>query len=292
RWDKQSYIATVENEQTSPRFSLRYQAADKTVLRAGWGRFSQAQGVNELQVEDGITRFFPAQRSTQAVLGIDHQFANDLQLRVELYSKKMDSLRPRFENLFNQLELLPELGSDRRVLTPDDATAQGAELLIRMNRPDRALNWWAGASFSSVKDNFAGTEVPRSWDQKAAVNVGVNWRRGNWRADAVAQYHDGWPTTDVFVVNSGGVSSVELGQRNAARLPDYFSLDFRLSHRQMLRGSSAWTWFFELSNATSRENRCCVDYSIDENDDGSLSVTREYDNWLPIIPSLGVIWEF
>jgi len=292
RWDKQSYVASTENEQTSPRLSLMYTVADNTVLRAGWGRFSQAQGVHELQIEDGVTEFFPAQRSAHTVFGLDHKFSNDLKLRFEVYHKHMDRLRPRFENLFNQLELLPELGSDRTALAPDEATARGAELLLQMDRADSALGWWAGASVSSVEDSFGDRDVPRSWDQKRALNVGLNWNRGLWRADAVAHYHAGWPTTDVLVVGSGSDAAAVLGPRNAANLPDFFSIDLRISRRKPLQENKAWTMFFELTNATARDNRCCVDYSVEANPDGSIFVIQEFDNWLPIIPSLGVIWEF
>ena len=37
-------------------------SATATRLRASWGRYQQFQGINELQVEDGVDQFFPAQQ--------------------------------------------------------------------------------------------------------------------------------------------------------------------------------------------------------------------------------------
>ena len=292
RWDRQSYIDGVDNEQTSPRLSFMYQPGEHTRLRFGWGRFSQAQGVNELQVEDGVTQFFPAQRSYHSVLGLDHRFPNDLMLRVELYRKNMDDLRPRYENLFDQLELLPELSPDRVVIAPDSATAHGVEALLRSDAPDAALNWWIGASFSRVEDSFGGADVPRSWDQRQAYNAGLNWRHGTWRADLVAHFHSGWPTTEVVLVADDGENVAVLGPRNASRLSDFFSVDFRVTRRKPLAGNRALTLFLELTNLTNHDNVCCVDYSLDEDANGDEFLQRERDHWLPVVPSIGVIYEF
>ncbi len=292
RWDRQSYVSNTENEQTSPRLSLMFQPTRQTTLRLGWGRFSQAQGVHELQVEDGVTGFFPAQRSAHTVLGLDHRFGNDLSLRAELYHKQMDTLRPRYENLFDKLELLPELSPDRVRLAPTEATARGVEVLLRMDREESPLAWWLGASLSSVKDRIDAVSVPRSWDQRSALNLGLNWRRGTWRADAVLHYHDGWPTTGLSIAGSGSEAEPVLGPRNAERLPDFVSLDMRISRRMPLRNDRALTLFFELSNALNRDNACCIDYGLEESSDGGLVVQREFDHWLPVVPSLGFIWEF
>ena len=47
-----------------------YQAGDTIRLRASWGRYGQFQGINELQVEDGIDEFFPTQKADHAIVGL------------------------------------------------------------------------------------------------------------------------------------------------------------------------------------------------------------------------------
>ncbi|MEQ8207239.1 MAG: TonB-dependent receptor, partial [Woeseia sp.] len=101
RWDKQSYTDTDDNGQFSPRVSLLYRLNPKTNLHLSWGRYYQSQGAHELQVEDGVTNFFPAQRFDQSIFGVDYQLDAHYSLRAELYVKTSKSIRPHFENLFD-----------------------------------------------------------------------------------------------------------------------------------------------------------------------------------------------
>ena len=77
-------------------------------LRAAWGVVYQPQAVNELQVEDNVTQFFEPERSEQFVVGYTRRFARGLSLRVDVYDKEYSDLRPRFENLLDPMQLIPE----------------------------------------------------------------------------------------------------------------------------------------------------------------------------------------
>ena len=112
RWDKQTYLP-VKDSQWSPRASLLFKASDSVDVRASLGRYAQIDGIHELQVEDGITDFFRAQRANHAILGLDYRYSKRLAFRAELFYKYMSALRPRFENQLNNLELLAELEPDR-----------------------------------------------------------------------------------------------------------------------------------------------------------------------------------
>ena len=59
RWDDQTYDDPGGAEQFAPRLNVMYELAPATRLRAAWGRFWQSQGINELQVEDGVDTFLP-----------------------------------------------------------------------------------------------------------------------------------------------------------------------------------------------------------------------------------------
>ncbi|HEY6643804.1 TonB-dependent receptor plug domain-containing protein, partial [Povalibacter sp.] len=87
RVDTQTYDGSGDSAQWSPRINLLYNAGPKTRLRASWGRFYQSQGINELQIEDGVDRFYPAQHANHAILSIEHSFSSGLDARLELYRK-------------------------------------------------------------------------------------------------------------------------------------------------------------------------------------------------------------
>jgi outer membrane receptor protein involved in Fe transport len=125
RWDTQDYyIDRGIDHQLSPRLGLAYQWDEATRLRLSLGRFRQPEGVQELQVLDGITRFYRPQYADQLVAGIERT-RGDLELVAEVYYKRYGDLKERFENMFNPFVLLPEMEPDRVRLDPDRAVARG-----------------------------------------------------------------------------------------------------------------------------------------------------------------------
>lgn len=275
RIDTQTYDGSDDGEQWSPRVSVLYTVSPQTHLRASIGRFVQFQGINELQVEDGVDTFYPAQHANHAILSLDHAFAAGLDLRLEAFRKDYGRINPRFENLFDPLVLLPEAEFDRVRIAPDSARASGVELMLRL-RPHGSWSGWLSYSWSRAEDRVNGEDVPRSWDQRHAVNLGIVWSKGPWSATITNSFHTGWPTTVL---------------ENRARLSDYNSLDMRVT-RTFALPRGALDVFVEVNNATSRANECCVHYEVRQNPDGSLSYSQDVDSWLPLVPSAGVLWRY
>jgi hypothetical protein len=289
RWDEQTY-GVDSDDQWGPRVNLAYSLGADTRLRASWGRYQQFQGINELQVEDGVDEFFPAQRSDHAILGVEHDFAADFSLRVEAYRKDYSRLKPRYENLFDPLSLVPELRWDRVQVAPDSARAEGMEWLLT-RRSQGPWNGWLSYAWSRVLDREGGVETRRSWDQTNAAGGGITWSSNPWQATLAATYHTGWPTTPVEVVDATAPdAAIVLGRRNSLRYGHYASLDARVS-RDFDLSRGELTVFAEVTNALDRGNQCCVDYSYGYQG-GQLVLDREYRHWLPIVPSLGVLWKF
>jgi outer membrane receptor protein involved in Fe transport len=291
RLDTQTYDHSGDAEQIAPRVNLLYDLSATTRLRASWGRFFQAQGINELQVEDGIERFHPAQHADHLILSLDQQLAMGLDLRIEAYRKNYRDLYPRFENLFSPLALLPETQLDRVMVDPDTARAEGVEAMLRWESqgPWRA---WLAYAWSQTRDRIDGRDVPRRWDQKHAVSLGVTWASGPWTATVTNNYHTGWPTTRLSLVTTpAGEQQFVIGERNADRVDYYNSLDLRVT-RTFLLPRGALDVFVEATNALSRENPCCIEYSITRNEDGSAELAESGDKWLPLVPSIGVLWRY
>jgi outer membrane receptor protein involved in Fe transport len=264
-----------------PRVNLRWQLAASTSLRAHWGRFHQTDEVQELKVEDGLIAFPAAQRSDHFILGIDHRLPRGLALRIEGFRKLQSHPRARFENALDVLSLIPELAPDRVPVAPDSAELRGTELSIVAENQQSTR--WVSLVWSDAIDRIDGRHVPRSWDQTWAVTAGIDWYRGPWRLGAIATAHRGWPITRVD--ESG------LGERNAARLPYYATLDLRAEYRRPLTlGSLALA--FELSNTTNRRNACCVELVTVDDGNGNTAFDTKELRWLPIVPSISVLWEF
>ncbi len=280
RWDDQTHTDLSSDSQLSPRLSLLWRPGERTETRLSWGRYFQSQGVHELQIEDGVDKFWPAQRADHLIAGIRHSIANDVQLRIEAFHKDLARVRPRFENLFDPLGLIPELQPDRVRLQPESGASRGIE--ISLSASSGKWSWWGQYTLSEATDRIDGRDEPRSWDQRHAYQGGLGWSNETWDFAVAASIHSGWPATDLALVDGVAIP----GPRNELRHATFASLDLRLSRRWPVRKGSLLA-FVEVSNATNRRNECCHDWDVD---DGDLELSRDY--WMPLLPAIGILWEF
>lgn len=296
RWDQQTYTSADNDDQTSLRFNLLYFLNDRTELRIGAGRYYQAQEINELQVTDGVDNFFPAQRATHAVASLSHEMRSGVELRFELYQKRYRALMPRYENVFDPLVLIPELQIDRFGIDGSDAMSRGAEIMLTGESDDENLLWWVSYSWSTIEDEFAGGNVERSWDQTDTAKGGISWEWKNWTFSAAGTVHSGWPRTDLIletITNPDGSTNLfaSTTPRNSRRHATFHTLDVRASRRfNVSRGELSA--FLEITNVYNRQNPCCAKYQLTNELNGDQLLMRNEGNWLPLVPSLGVIWQF
>jgi outer membrane receptor protein involved in Fe transport len=295
RWDRQTYSVADGNEQRSPRVNALYHIGKRTELRLGAGRFYQAQEINELQVEDGFDTFFAPQFADHVVAGLVHRFESGPSLRVEWYQKDYDRPAPRFENAFDTLVLIPELQIDRVRIDADRAFVKGLELSVT-SRENSDVLWWAGYAWSSTEDTVNGVEVSRSWDERHSLKAGfsTNWR--SWDVSVAGAWHSGWPKTtlivDTILLPDGTTElTATTSPRNRQSYADFHSLDVRAS-RSIALSQGELTTFMEVSNLYNRRNPCCTRYTMQTAADGSQLVDAKQNHWLPLVPSIGVVWKF
>jgi outer membrane receptor protein involved in Fe transport len=287
RWNQQS-IDGSGNSTLGPRLGIRYSLSERSTLRASWGRFYQSQAINELQVNDGVEQFEPPQQSEQFVVGFDKLFPGGALLRIEAYRKQMSDLRPRFENVLNSRVLLPELKPDRIRIHPTAATARGIELAI--SRVHGRFEWWGSLSWAQVRDVIAAKEVLRSWDQTHALSAGFHWDAGMWTMSSALAYRTGWPISTGLSLSSAAFPSVTVPGRNNERLSAFGSLDVRLS-RDFALQRSVLSLFMEVANVTGRNNPCCLEFEIGDEEDAGQFVLDQL-SYLNTIPSIGFLWKF
>ncbi|MGB5353087.1 MAG: TonB-dependent receptor [Woeseia sp.] len=292
RWDKQSYTDTRSDSQLSPRLSVLHAFNRDTDLRLSLGRYYQSQGINDLQIADGETRYFPAERADQVIAGIQHRNTDRLSWRVEAYFKDMTRLRDRFENLLDPLAVMPELKPDRTIIAATEARARGIEFSLAYEN-DRNLSWWLSYTLAEVADRVNGNYVARSWDQRHAGQFGILWQNSHWDVSAVASAHSGWPKTTLSIAPDSDPDDPEFlfSERNQQNFRAFMTLDLRVAYRSPVRIGELTT-FFELSNATNRRNSCCVDFNLEEDSGPQPYLTLRDEYWFPLLPAIGILWEF
>ena len=298
RVDAQSYAP--DGTHVAPRINAAYALGAHATLRASWGRFYQAQAINELQVEDGVTTFLQAERADHRVLGAEYDFGRGYSARAELYDKRFTQLRPRFENIFDRVVMFPELHADRLRIDAISAEARGGELLFR--KTGTPVSGWISYARASAHDALEGAPgsaglpnaiVPRSWDQRHTATFNLDYRLGtHWNFDMAGVYHSGWPTTPVDGVLVNSQFHTVLGAYNSDRLPAYRRVDLRASHNidTSLGGLS---FFVELFNVFGIRNVSGVNgYSFNLDATGALVGHRHKEVILGVVPSFGITYSF
>jgi outer membrane receptor protein involved in Fe transport len=191
--------------------------------------------------------------------------------------------------------LIPELEIDRVRIDAQSARSEGLELSLTGTGAND-LAWWASYTWSRTDDVVQGDPVRRAWDQRHALNAGFSMDRDAWSFSAAAVVHTGWPKTVLQAKTvrnpDGSTALVAAGEpRNSRRHALFGSLDARVSRRFDLPKGDL-TAFLEVTNLTNRENPCCTEYSLGFDDNGDPVLLVSESAWLPIVPSLGVVWRF
>jgi outer membrane receptor protein involved in Fe transport len=308
RWDRHTY--TPERRSApDPRVNAVYAIGPRTVVRAGWGLFSQAQKIHELQVEDGVDRFVPPERAEHRLFSVAQELAGGVRAEVHAYQKRVGDLSPRFENLFQPFGFFPEAAHDRVRIAADAARADGLELVVQ--RPTRVstgagegrrrvwpTGWRAAYSLARAEDRVDGRWAPRAWDQRHALNAGIDWTPApGWDLTFAATAHSGRPTTPVIGTLAAGVDRSSafaplFGPRNSARLPAYARADLRIGRSLTIRGSDLRATL-TVTDLVGRGAACCIaEIAFHPQPDGTMTVARQLRDEAPRLVSFGIRWRF
>jgi len=297
RFDRQTLI---DEDQWNPRVNLLYKTGKTGALRLGWGQFSQSQRPYELMVQFGQTEFLPYQRAEQLTIGYETGFGRRLRARIDAYAREVRDPHPRWETIFGPWHPIPEVATDLAEIAPESVEAHGLELSLASRLGGR-FDWWASYVYSSIEDVIAGRNTPRYLNQPHAFTASVSWRPGpKWALTGVLHYHTGWPgtavTADVVPAPEGGLRlDYDIGPFYEGFWEDYLRLDLRASWTSRVGRKGELSFFIDVQNLTDRENQRGIgiadpDYEFDSETGYAVSFPRE--DWLPIIPSFGVSYEF
>ncbi|MFC1660356.1 TonB-dependent receptor domain-containing protein [Gemmatimonadota bacterium] len=299
RYDRHTHTGDSD---FSPRVHTIVDLSENTTVRAGWGQYTQAQDMNELEVGDGETEFAPSERATQIALGVEHRLNNGLSARLEAYTRRVDHPRREYLNLWREILPFPERDGDRYRVDPTEARARGLELLVAQDAAE--WDWSASYVLSESEDRIDGQWVPRFIDQRHAFTTTLGYHPGpNWTLSAAWHIHSGWPFTpqviqfDTLTVFRGVGENwplnwkEEFGATNSSRLPSYHRLDLRATRRFQV-GRGTLDIYVDLFNAYNQENLRSFDYGLESRNEKLMYIRYPDETLLPILPSIGFRWEF
>ncbi len=280
RMDTQDYLSSGWSKQVTPRLNLLYRFPSAAELRIGLGRFSQSQGIHELDASDGIQSFQRPQKANHYVLSYKQSFSH-LDLKIEAYRKVTDEPEFYFENLTDPLSIVPELQVDRTLVDPSRVVAKGIELSVSGDW--RRNEFWLNYTRAEVEETIDGNRVRRSSDQKHAANIGWSRQFHNWQVAVESTYHSGWPTTELSLDPSG---NAEQPTRNDRRLSHYLTVDLK-GMRQWDFNQSKLRLEVGVTNLFNRSNVIGTEYEM------SNDLLKDSDREaLPIAPFLDLFYSF
>jgi len=291
------YASWTNDKKLSPRVNVTYNLGEKTVMRAGWGKFHQTHKIHQLHIIDNEQNYRPAALSEHNVIGIEHEFGRGINVRLEAYQKNLSHIHPRYLNFVNMLDISPEISNDRIRVDPERGKSKGIELYAYKKIRGKH-NVWVNYAYSIVEETVEGITVPRNMDQRHTVNLDYNYRpTATWAFNLAWHYHSGWPYTEETLkytwLPDGRfiVDAREPGPLNGSRFPAYHRLDVRI-RKYFPTSRGRISVFFEVNNLYNRKNVREYDFEFSNITRDSHDVEKTANNWLPIIPSFGISWEF
>ena len=296
RYDRQSH---TDSDQWSPRCHFIWSWRRDASLKFGWGRYHQPHALQEVQVGDGETFYYPEERAEHLTAGYQQKLRFGLQMRAEIYHKDLRPGRKRYLNYQDQYHNFPETQPDHIPFRPQEGKARGLELTLNQ-RINRSLGWVANYTRSEVYDwDENGVKVYRPWDQRDSANLAFDYAvQDVWSLSLSWHYHTGWRTTliDVDVEQEdGNIISVKpvVGPLFEARYPPYHRLDLRYQRRFMTRKRHELALFVEVTNLYNRRNiQSIADISVSLRSDGQATLNLRDEIWIAQISNFGFTWRF
>jgi len=275
-----------DDRELSPRVGAVWDISEHLALRAAWGKYTQAQRIDELHVSDGLAQLFNSQRSEQRVLSLEFEPNDRMMVRAELFDKRFSNLNPRFENLYMRLSLVPELLPDRVRLTADEARAFGVEVSLNVDLND--WRWWLSYARNNAEDRIEGQWIRRSWQEAWATKAGFIWTHTKWDIGATLIARSGWPISQPELRDG----QIVVDAFNDRAFEKFRSLDVKATRNFTLRHGRI-ELFAELINVLDDNNDCCYEQVVDGDPlTGARNLQLDTLRWLPSVPVVGFLWSF
>jgi hypothetical protein len=285
------YFSYNKNTSFSPRFAFTYQVSDLTSVNGSLGMFSQnlplvllAQSGKDLKLRDPQAMHY--------VLGIDQLITEDTKLTLEAYQKDYChfSIDPAQPALFmiDELNYRYSFFLSHPTLRDDgEAYSRGVELTIQ-KRLAKDFYGMAGASyFTSRYRGGDGIWRNRICDNRLILNLEGGYKPNNkWEFSLRWIYAGGTPYTPFDIEKSRAAKREVLdeGKINAARYPDYHSLNVRFDRRFNYKNSNL-VFYLSVWNAYDRKNVATYFWDAGNDRVGTIYQWR-------LLPVFGFEYEF
>jgi hypothetical protein len=304
------YVSYISKGFISPRVNFAYAFNNRTSLRFGWGYFYQPEELFEISYLNGETGFNEPELSKHWLIGFEHFFSNGFNLRLEAYYKDISNQRMEYRDLYNQvnpLKIFRQFSDEIMNVSLDNSVAKGIELYLKYDKGEKFSGWFSyilsykDDKIKQIKDFYGVNSIynryfPGINDQRHTVNLDLSYKLSeDLDINLAWQYHTGWPYNDQYVAEGIGNDGKKYQYLStyeylSQRLPDYSRVDIRIS-KYFNTSIGRMTLFLEIINLFNEKNLRSYEYTTTTNNNNELVLSKEANNWFPLLPSIGINWE-
>jgi hypothetical protein len=287
RIERRSASGRVE---VSPRFASSLTLNDQIRLTGAIGLYRQRLPAYVL-AQDPAFEQLASPRALHVVGGMNVLVSPSTQLTVEAYLKEYDRFPLELEDpsLFVVDDGTSQTGlrAYRTLVDEGRASSRGVEVLVQKRLTDQFYGSASGAWFRSRYRDLDGQWRNRAWDNRWVATLVGGYRpshawefSGRWSA-AGGVPHTPFDIDASTALNRGVIDGSRI---NAVRSPAYHSLNLRVDHRTVLRGSSITT-YLSVWNVYNRANVSQFYWN-------EVEVRPDTINQWGLFPVIGMEWRF
>lgn len=306
---RMQYYASLGEFSPEPRLGLKYNVSDRTRIKAAAGLYTQnlISISNERDVVNLFTGFLSGpevqfndlegnrvtsklQSASHAVIGVEQDLTDKIQINVEGYYKNFDQLVVVNRNKLSAAD------ADYSVET---GKAYGIDFSLKYETPKWYI--WSTYSYGFVNRFDGEQEYPTIFDRRHNVNFLATYTFGDrrdWMLSARWNMGSGFPFTktqgfynnqrfedgvnsDYLTSNPDNIGIIYSDERNGGRLPYYHRLDLSAQKTLYFGDRMNAEIVVSVSNAYDRDNIFFFD-----------RVKYDRVDQLPIIPAIGLRFNY
>ena len=276
----------------SPRLSLALRPHQSMVIRLAWGKYHQPVSLTSIPIARYSRLVNPSEVASHYIVGVELSgnligLDDKFLISGELYRKKYDNLVGEVEDLGRKSQNLQY---------PNQGLAIGGDVFVSSIVAKR-LKVSLGYSYGQAQASLATTNTTyfRDYDQRHSVLANLGWFFSDgWCLYTTWSFHTGRPYTELKaepIWLNGQLKDCEStfhGPINASRLPNYHSLDLRLTRTKSNQKLSL-SWYVQVLNLYNHQNvhEYAVTAVYSDDQDLILDCQVEAEPLLPILPLFG-----
>jgi TonB family protein len=268
------YYDLVEEAALDPRFVVRYQLFEKTVLKGGIGMFHQAP-TGDLVDEQFGNPDLSLINAMHYTIGAEQSLFRNVELSLEGFFKRMRNL----------------ISSDPVTRYNNQGTGKvwGLEFLLKHNDNGRFFGWISYTLMRSERIDHPGDRKRLfDYDQTHILTIVASAVIGRgWEAGLRFRLVSGNPQTPV----SGSMFDADsdiywpiYGAVNSTRMPMFHQLDIRVDKKWTFKYLK-FSIYLDVQNIYNHKNPEFYSYNFDYSQ-------KQYFNGLPVLPILGFRLEY